>query len=64
MPVPASYNDISTDSSIRDYVGWAWYRKVYYVPKRWSDDLKVFIRFGSVHYYAVVVSGNLLNLKL
>lgn len=55
MPVPASYNDIPTDSSIRDYVGWAWYRKIHFVPSRWSnDDLKIFVRFGSVHYHAVV----------
>ena len=24
MPVPASYNDITQDSKIRDFVGWAW----------------------------------------
>ena len=24
MPVPASYNDITQNSSIRDFVGWAW----------------------------------------
>ena len=24
MPVPASYNDITQDREIRDFVGWAW----------------------------------------
>ena len=24
MPVPASYNDVAQNRSIRDYVGWAW----------------------------------------
>lgn len=55
MPVPASYNDIPTDPSVRDFVGWVWYRKMHFVPKRWSqDNMKVFVRFGSVHYHAVV----------
>ena len=25
MPVPSSYNDISTESNLRDFVGWVWY---------------------------------------
>lgn len=55
MPVPASYNDIPTDSSVRDFIGWAWYRRTHFVPRRWSEDnLKIFVRFGSVHYHAVV----------
>lgn len=62
MPVPASYNDIPTDSYVRDFVGWAWYRKVHYVPKRWSEDkTKVFVRFGSVHYHAIVVNKKYLK---
>ena len=24
MPVPASYNDVTQNSSIRDFIGWAW----------------------------------------
>lgn len=56
MPVPSSYNDVSTNSTIRDYVGWSWYQYEFYVPKRWTDDqLNVFLRFGSVHFKSIVV---------
>ncbi|XP_015374488.1 PREDICTED: beta-glucuronidase-like isoform X2 [Diuraphis noxia] len=55
MPVPSSYNDVSTNSTIRDYVGWSWYQYEFYVPKRWTDDqLNVFLRFGSVHFKSIV----------
>uniref|UniRef100_A0A2H8U010 Beta-glucuronidase n=3 Tax=Melanaphis sacchari TaxID=742174 RepID=A0A2H8U010_9HEMI len=55
MPVPSSYNDVSTNSTIRDYVGWAWYQYEFYVPKRWTDDqLNVFLRFSSVHFKSIV----------
>ena len=26
IPVPASYNDLFVNSTIRDYLGWAWYQ--------------------------------------
>lgn len=56
MPVPSSYNDISTNSTIRDYVGWSWYQYEFYVPKRWTEDqLNVFLRFSSVHFKSIVV---------
>ena len=54
MPVPASYNDITTNSSIRDYVGWAWYSTQFYVDPGWSENSRVVLRFGSVHYTAMV----------
>ena len=54
MPVPASYNDITTNSSIRDYVGWAWYSTQFYVDPRWQENSRVVLRFGSVHYTAMV----------
>ena len=54
MPVPASYNDITTNSSIRDYVGWAWYSTQFYVDPGWQEDSRVVLRFGSVHYTAMV----------
>lgn len=62
MPVPSSYNDITTNSTIRDYVGWSWYQYEFYAPKRWIDDhLNVFLRFGSVHFKSIVV--NIFTLK-
>lgn len=56
MPVPASYNDITEDSALRDHVGTVWYDRKFFVPKSWKNDGFVWIRFGSVHYAAIVVS--------
>ncbi|XP_017090335.2 beta-glucuronidase isoform X1 [Drosophila bipectinata] len=53
MPVPASYNDITTDN-LRDHVGTVWYDRRFFVPRSWSKDQRVWLRFGSVHYEAYV----------
>ena len=57
MPVPASYNDITQDAKLRDFVGWVWYDREFFVPKQWDDEekLRVVLRFESCHYYCVVV---------
>jgi beta-glucuronidase len=58
MPVPSSYNDITVNATVRDFVGWAWYQHTFYTPKRWwADKQRVVLRFGSVHYAAVVVNS-------
>src|SRR2546426_321441 len=55
MPVPSSYNDITQDRHIRDFMGWAWYDTQFFLPPRWkSDKDNVILRFGSVNYAAVV----------
>lgn len=36
--VPASYNDLFTDSAIRDHVGWVWYQRSVRVPRGWADE--------------------------
>lgn len=56
MPVPASYNDLTTDDTLRDHVGGVWYERKFFVPHDWSLDKRVWLRFGSVHYAATVVS--------
>lgn len=56
MPVPASYNDITTESSLRDHVGTVWYDRKFFAPKSWANQQRVWLRFGSVHYEAFVVS--------
>ena len=38
MPVPSSYNDITVDSGLRDFVGWAWYDRTFYVSPAWRDQ--------------------------
>lgn len=54
MPVPSSYNDVTTSQVLRDHVGPVWYEKIFYVPTFWKNE-RVFIRFGSVNYSAEVV---------
>ena len=48
MPVPASYNDITLDSGLRDYVGWAWYDRTFYASSGWRDQ-RVLLRSHSKH---------------
>ncbi|XP_051541049.1 beta-glucuronidase isoform X2 [Myxocyprinus asiaticus] len=56
MPVPSSYNDITQDVKIRDFIGWVWYEKDVWVPTRWIQDqgTRVMFRVGSAHYYSVL----------
>ncbi|CAG2058281.1 unnamed protein product [Timema podura] len=63
MPVPSSYNDITVHANVRDYVGWVWYQRDFFVPKRWQqDNIGVYLRFGSIHYTAIVyVNGRLVT---
>lgn len=58
MPVPASYNDITQDTALRDFVGWVWYDREVQVPSRWIADkgTRLVLRVGSAHYYSIVVS--------
>ncbi|KAL1505543.1 hypothetical protein ABEB36_005086 [Hypothenemus hampei] len=59
MPVPSSYNDISTKPEIRDHAGAVWYKKNFFIPSSWENK-NVWIRFGSVCYSAsVTVNGQL-----
>ena len=53
MPVPCSFNDITTEDEVRYYVGWAWYDRAMFVPSAWVDR-RVVLRFGSVNYNAIV----------
>ncbi|XP_008547002.1 beta-glucuronidase isoform X1 [Microplitis demolitor] len=53
MPVPSSYNDITTSRKLRDHVGTVWYQRTFFVPLSWAEQ-RVFVRFGSVNYLAQV----------
>ncbi|XP_074640539.1 beta-glucuronidase-like [Tubulanus polymorphus] len=53
MPVPASYNDITQDKSIRDFVGWAWYDRQFYSSFEPNNE-RVVLRIGSAHYNTIV----------
>ncbi|CAH1792744.1 unnamed protein product [Owenia fusiformis] len=60
MPVPSSYNDITANRSIQNFVGWAWYETTFQTPKHWLDTVegkiarRIVLRFESVRYYASV----------
>ncbi|XP_060769439.1 beta-glucuronidase [Neoarius graeffei] len=56
MPVPSSFNDITQEPTLRDFIGWVWYEKKAWIPQRWlqSKDTRIVLRVGSAHYYAVV----------
>lgn len=57
MPVPSSYNDITEDRDLRDHVGVVWYDRTFFVPDSWrTQGLRSWLRFSSVHYFAIVVS--------
>uniref|UniRef100_A0A8C5IZM7 Glucuronidase beta n=1 Tax=Junco hyemalis TaxID=40217 RepID=A0A8C5IZM7_JUNHY len=61
MPVPASFNDITQDPSLENYIGWVWYEKEVLLPLRWlrgQPAPRVVLRFGSAHYYSIVVRAS------
>ncbi|KAL6463818.1 hypothetical protein MHYP_G00282090 [Metynnis hypsauchen] len=56
MAVPSSFNDITQDAELRDFIGWVWYEKEVWVPVRWlqDKDTRIVLRVGSAHYFSVV----------
>ena len=55
MPVPSSFNDITQDAKLRDFVGWVWYERNFWVPNFWLESKqRVFLLFESAHYNTVV----------
>ena len=55
MPVPSSFNDITQDAKLRDFVGWVWYERNFWVPNFWLESKqRVFLLFESVHYNSTV----------
>lgn len=53
MAVPASYNDIVTDTKVRDHVGVVWYQRRVQVPRNLGED-RLILRFGSATHTAHV----------
>lgn len=53
MPVPASYNDITQDSEIKDHIGDVWYEKKVVIPKTWQNK-RIVLRIGSATHYGIV----------
>ncbi|CAD5120828.1 DgyrCDS9382 [Dimorphilus gyrociliatus] len=53
MPVPSSFNDITTDFKLREYVGWVWYDREVYASSDWRNK-RVVLRIDSAHYFTQV----------
>ncbi|HEU0041322.1 MAG TPA: beta-glucuronidase [Jiangellaceae bacterium] len=53
MPVPASFNDITADPSVRNHVGEVWYQTMAWVPRGW-DGLRIVLHFESATHRATV----------
>ncbi|AFC28929.1 beta-D-glucuronidase [Paenibacillus mucilaginosus 3016] len=53
MPVPASYNDITTQAALRDHIGDVWYERMFHIPVSWKDR-RIVIRVGSATHHAVL----------
>lgn len=56
MPVPSSFNDITQEAELQNFIGWVWYERETILPQRWTQDTntRVVLRVNSAHYYAVV----------
>lgn len=52
-PVPASYNDIFTDTDIREHVGWVWYQRTVRIPRGWNEDC-IFVRADSATHEGII----------
>ncbi|UYV61296.1 GUSB [Cordylochernes scorpioides] len=64
MAVPSSFNDITQNKTIRDFIGWVWYDREFYIPSNWlSSDRSLILRFGSAHYYTQVYVNGVLVVK-
>ncbi|MDU0967995.1 MAG: beta-glucuronidase [Actinomycetaceae bacterium] len=57
MPVPASYNEITTDLDIYNHVGLAWYQRDVLAPAIGADE-RLILRFGSVTHQGRVWVGD------
>jgi beta-glucuronidase len=58
VAVPSSFNDLYTDLSIREHVGWVWYQRKVRVPRGWAGE-RVFVRVdAATHGGVVFVNGN------
>jgi beta-glucuronidase len=53
MAVPASFNDIAADATVRDYFGDVWYQTTVWVPRGWQGR-RVVLNFESATHRATV----------
>ena len=53
MAVPASFNDIAADATVRDYFGDVWYQTTVWVPRGWQGR-RIVLNFESATHRATV----------
>jgi beta-glucuronidase len=53
MAVPASFNDIAADATVRDYFGAIWYQTSVWVPRGWQGR-RIVLHFESATHRATV----------
>jgi beta-glucuronidase len=59
IAVPSSFNDLFTDTKIRDHVGWVWYQRDVRVPRGWAGE-RILVRIdAATHEGKVFVNGKL-----
>ena len=57
MAVPASSNDLTADTAVREYVGDIWYQRSVRVPRGWADQ-RIVLHFESATHRATVWVGD------
>ena len=56
MPVPSSFNEITQNRSLREFVGWVWYDREAWVPASWGSGQNcITLRLESAHYNCIAV---------
>ena len=53
MAVPASFNDIAADATVRDFFGDIWYQRTVWVPRGWQER-RIVLHFESATHRATV----------
>jgi len=54
MPVPSAFNDILSETSALNYIGWSWYQTVMTVDNFGDQTERLFLQLESVNYMAMV----------